>query len=147
MSKGRDVAEGALPQWTVLFEMTAGSTLETPVVIGVARMGRGLSSKGSGSVRVVTTFDRGGWTSDGVGGRLAVSCRRKDGRNHPSESRKIEGRESGALMKWRGYGARTLRWSGDRWRGGDGINLVGGVGGRGNDGGICMLEEDPSILV
>jgi len=51
MSRGCDVAEGTLPQWTVLFEMTAGSTLETPVVVEDAGMGRGLSSKGSSSVR------------------------------------------------------------------------------------------------
>jgi len=148
MSRGRDVAEGTLPQWTVLFEMMAGSTLETLVVVEDARMGRGLSSKGSSSVhRVVTTPGRGGWASDRAGVGAAVSCRRKDGRNHLSESRKIEGRESGASTKQRGYGARTLHWSGDRWHGGDGIDLVDRVGGRGDDGGIGELEEDSSILV
>jgi len=89
MSRGRDVAEGTLPQWTVLFEMTAGSTLETPVVVGGSRMDGGLSSKGSSPVRGAPDGRSG--AGDKVWVHAAVSCRRKDGRNHPSESRKIEG--------------------------------------------------------
>jgi len=60
MSRGCDVAEGALPQGTVLFEMTAGSTLETPVVVEDPRMGWGLSSKGSSSIRGAMAAANGG---------------------------------------------------------------------------------------
>jgi len=148
MSRGCDVAEGTLPQWTVLLEMMAGSTLETPVVVEGARMGRGLSSKGSSSIQgaMVASSGRSG-ASNEVWVLAAVSCRRKDGRNHPSESRKIEGWESGALAKQRGYGARTLCRSGDCWCGGDGVHLVNRVGGRGDDSGVREFEGDPSILV
>jgi len=99
MSRGCDVAEGTLPQWTVLFEMTAESTLETLVVVENAGVGRGLSLKRSSSVRRVAAPGGGGRTSDGVWVRAAVSCRRKDGRNHPSESCKVKGGESGVLTK------------------------------------------------
>jgi len=92
MSRGCDVAEGTLPQWTILFEMTAGSTLETSVVIEDARMGRGLSPNGSSSIRgAMAASSGGGRTSDGVWVWTAVSCHRKDGRNHPSKFHKIEG--------------------------------------------------------
>ena len=145
MSRGRDVAEGTLPLRTVLFEMTARPTLETSVMVGDPGVDRSLPSKRSGSFcGVSTASSRRGWAGDGVWARMGFSCCRKDRRNHLSESRKIEGRESGASTKWRGYGVRTLRQSGDRWCG---INLVDGVGGRGNDGGIGEFIGDPSILV
>ena len=128
MSRGCDVAEGTLPQQAVLFEMTAGFTLETPVVIEDARMGRGLSPKRSSSFcGAMAASSGGGRTSNGVWVWMAVSCRRKDGQNHLSKSCKIEGRESGVSTKWRGYGARTLCRSGDHRRGGDSVNLVEGV--------------------
>jgi len=125
MSRGRDVAEGTLPQGTILFEMAAGSTLETPMVVEDSRVGRSLSSDGSSSVRGArVAVDGMGRTGNGVRVWAAVSCHRKDGRNHPSESRKIEGRESGASTKRRGNGARTLCRSGDRWCGGDSVDLI-----------------------
>ena len=140
MSRGSDVTEGALPFRAVLFKVSVGATLETSVVMEDAGMGRGLSSKRSSPFR--------GLNLRGVGiGRATFSYRRKDGRNHPSESREIEGGHSGASTKWRGYGARTLRRSGDRWHGGDRINLVDRVGRGGDDGGICMLKEDSPILI
>jgi len=80
MSRGYDVAERTLPQWTVLFEMMAGSTLETPMVVEDAWMGRGLSSKRSGSIRrAMAASDRGSGAGDGVWVWVAVSCHRKDG--------------------------------------------------------------------
>jgi len=142
------VAEGALPQRAVLFEMTAGSTLETPVVVKGSRMGRGLSSKGSSSIQGVTAASDGGsGAGDGSWVGVAVSCRRKDGRNHPSESRKIKGRESGASTKWRGYGAGTLRRRGDWRRGRDGVDLVEGVRGGRDDGRIGVFETDPTVSI
>jgi len=148
MSRGRDVAEGTFPQWAVLFEMTAGSTLETPVMVEDSGVSRSLSLKRSGSVRGTMAVPGGGsGTGDGSWARVAVSCRRKDGRNHPSESHKIEGRESGASTKRRGYGAGILRRRGDRRRGRDGVNLVDGVRGGRDDGRIGKLEMDPSIGV
>jgi len=128
--------------------MTMGSTLETPVVVEDTGMSRGLSLKGSSSLRGETAASSGGGrTSDGVWVRTAVSCHRKNGRNHPSESRKIEGQESGVLTKRRGYRARTLQQSGDRRRDGDGIGLIGGVRGGWDDGRIGKLEGDPSIFI
>jgi len=80
MSRGCDVAEGTFPQRTVLFEMTAGSTLETPVVVEDPGMGWSLSSEGSSSVRgaMAASSGRSG-TGDGDVVRAAFSCRRKDG--------------------------------------------------------------------
>ena len=148
MSRGRDVAEGTFPKGTILFEMTAGSTLEATMMVEDARMDRSLSSEGSGSVRGTGVAVGGeGRTSDGVWVWAVVSRRRKDGRNHLSESFKIEGRESGASTKRRGNGARTLCQSGDRWRGGDGVNLVVRVGGGRDNGGIGVFVGDSSILV
>ena len=149
MSRGRDMAEGTLPEGTILFKVAAGSTLETLMVIKDSRVGRSLSSEGSGSVGGVgvLVMDGMGRAGDGVLVWAAISCCRKDGRNHPSESCKIEGCESGVSMKQRGNGARTLRRSGDCWHGGDGINLVDRVGWGGDDGGVCMLKEDSSILI
>jgi len=130
----------------VLFKVSAGATLETPVVVECSWVGWGLSSKRSGPFGGPSIG--GVNVRDGVGGsRAAFSCRRKDGRNHPSESQEIEGGHSRVSTNWRGYGARTLRRSGDRWRGGDGINLVDRVGWGRDNGGICMFKEDPSILV
>jgi len=80
MSRGRDVAEGTLPEGTILFEMMAGSTLETPVVSKGPMVGRGLLSEGSSSVRRVRVPVNGtGRTGDGVRVWAAVSCHRKDG--------------------------------------------------------------------
>jgi len=50
MSRGSDVAEGALPLRAILFEMMAGSTLEVPMVVEGSWMGRGLLLKGSCSL-------------------------------------------------------------------------------------------------
>jgi len=80
MSRGRDVAEGTLPQQTVLFEMTAGSTLETPVMVKGSGMGWGLSSKRSSSDRGTMAAPGGrSGAGDGSWVWVAVSCRRKDG--------------------------------------------------------------------
>ena len=146
MSRGSDVAEGTLPFGAVLFKVLAGATLETSMMVEDPWVDWGLSSKRSGPFRGLSV--RGVDTGEGVGGgRAAFSCRRKDGRNHPSKSREIEGRHSGASTNWRGYRARTLRQSGDRWHGGDGINLVDGVRWGRDDGWIRVFEGDPSVGV
>jgi len=148
MSRGCDVAEGTFPQRTILFEMKAGSTLETPVVIEDSRVSRSLSLEGFSSNRgVCITVDRMGSTGSGDGVRAAVNCCRKDRQNHPSESREIEGSESRASTKQRGNRARTLRRSGDHWRGRDGVDLVNGISGGGDNGGVGEFVGDPSILV
>jgi len=149
MSRGSDVAEGALPRGTVLFKVMAGSTVETLMVDELPRMSRGLSSKGSSTLgRAGIASCREGRAHGGVGNwRGTTSRRRKDRRNHPSESHEIDSGHSGASAKRRGYVARTLRRSGDRWRGRGGVDLVNGVGRGGNDGGVSELKGNPSILV
>jgi len=78
MSRGRDAAEGTFSLRTVLFEMTAGSTLETLMVVEGSRVGRGLSSKGSSPTsRACAAFRGRGGTGDGVWHRRGVSCHRK----------------------------------------------------------------------
>jgi len=42
---------------------------------------------------------------------------------------------------------RTLHQSGDRWWGGDGVNLVDRVGGGRDNGGVGEFIGDPSVLV
>jgi len=68
------------------------------------------------------------------------SCRRKDRRNHPSESRKVIGAKCGASTNWRGDGARTLCRSGDV--GGDqGVCIIVGVRRGRAYGRVCESEE------
>jgi len=90
------------------------------------------------------TCRRGG-TGDRVQRRRGFSSHRKDGQNHPSESRKVEGRHYRMSTNWRGYGARALHLSGDRWYGGDGVNIVTGVRGGRKNGGICGFEGDSLV--
>ena len=81
MSRGCDMAEGTLPEGTVLFKVAAGATVETAVVIEKSGVDRSLLSGWRSTLRGVfaATTRGGGRVGDRVWGGRTPSCRRKDG--------------------------------------------------------------------
>ena len=106
------VAEGTLILRTALLEVVRESTLEAMKKVSTMSLLEGTMFSWSESA---TTSRRSG-AGDGIqGGWFRRHCR-KDGRNHMSESCKVESTGCGALTGWRGYGVRAVWHSGDqRW--------------------------------